>query len=99
MAGLPRVTKLGFIEHNKVGRLMASAVVTVVPSTYEGFGLPALEAMGIRMLLNECETITRGDERIHLAGIDDAHYFRVDNIEKAASDIPDGEFSILLSRQ
>lgn len=59
--------------------------------------LPALEAMGIRMLLNECETITRGDERIHLAGIDDAHYFRVDNIEKAASDIPDGEFSILLS--
>jgi uncharacterized protein len=59
--------------------------------------LPALEAMGIRMLLNECETITRGGERIHLAGIDDAHYFRVDNIEKAASDIPEGEFSILLS--
>jgi predicted MPP superfamily phosphohydrolase len=59
--------------------------------------VPALEAMGIRMLLNECETISRGDERIHLAGIDDAHYFRVDNIEKAGSQIPDGEFSILLS--
>lgn len=59
--------------------------------------LPALETMGIRMLLNECETIARGDERIHLAGIDDAHYFRVDNIEKAGSQIPDGEFSILLS--
>jgi predicted MPP superfamily phosphohydrolase len=49
------------------------------------------------MLLNECETITRGDQRIHLAGIDDAHYFRVDNIEKAGAQIPDGEFSILLS--
>jgi uncharacterized protein len=59
--------------------------------------LPALEAMGIRMLLNECEVIVRGDQRIHLAGIDDAHYFRVDNIEKAGSHIPDGEFSILLS--
>ena len=59
--------------------------------------VPALEAMGIRMLLNECEVITRGDQRIHLAGIDDAHFFRVDNIEKAASQIPKEEFSILLS--
>ncbi len=59
--------------------------------------IPGLEAMGIRMLLNECEAIVRGDQRIHLAGIDDAHYFRVDNIEKAGSPIPDGEFSILLS--
>jgi uncharacterized protein len=59
--------------------------------------VPALEAMGIRMLLNECVAITLGSERIHLAGIDDAHYFRVDNIEKAATALPDGEFSILLS--
>jgi predicted MPP superfamily phosphohydrolase len=59
--------------------------------------LPGLEAMGIRMLQNECETIRRGDEAIHLAGIDDAHYFRVDNIEKAASSIPHGAFAILLS--
>ena len=59
--------------------------------------VPGLEAMGIRMLLNESETIVRGDQRIHLAGIDDAHYYRVDNIEKAASSIPHDEFSILLS--
>ncbi len=59
--------------------------------------LPGLEAMGIRMLLNECETLVRGDECIHLAGIDDAHYYRVDNIEKAAADIPEGAFAILLS--
>ena len=45
--------------------------------------VPGMEAMGIRMLLNECEAIARGDPRIHLAGIDDAHYYRVDNIEKA----------------
>ena len=59
--------------------------------------VPALEAMGIRMLLNECEVLARGSERIHLAGIDDAHFYRVDNIEKAASQIPSDEFSILLS--
>ena len=59
--------------------------------------VPGLEAMGIRILLNECEVIARGDQRIHLAGIDDAHFYRVDNIEKAALQIPDGEFSILLS--
>jgi uncharacterized protein len=59
--------------------------------------VPALEAMGIRMLLNECEVIARGDQRIYLAGIDDAHFYRVDNIEKAASPIPKDAFSILLS--
>lgn len=59
--------------------------------------LPGLEGMGIRMLLNECETIERDHQRIHVAGIDDAHFYRADNIEKAASEIPSGEFSILLS--
>ncbi len=59
--------------------------------------VPGLEAMGIRMLINECEVIARADQRIHLAGIDDAHFYRMDNIEKAALQIPAGEFSILLS--
>ena len=59
--------------------------------------VPGLEEMGVRMLLNECAAIERDDARIYLAGIDDAHFYRVDNIEKAASDIPPGEFSILLS--
>ena len=59
--------------------------------------VPALEEMGIRVLLNEAETIERGGRRIHLVGIDDAHYYRVDNIEKAASSVPAAEFSVLLS--
>jgi predicted MPP superfamily phosphohydrolase len=59
--------------------------------------LPGLEGMGIRMLLNESETIVHDGQRIHLAGVDDAHYYRVDNIEKAVSAIPYDEFSILLS--
>ena len=59
--------------------------------------VPGLEAMGIRMLLNESEVIVRGNQQIYLAGIDDAHCFKVDNIEKAAAQIPSGKFSILLS--
>src|SRR6478736_10146727 len=48
--------------------------------------VPRLEEMGIRMLLNECETISRDGQQIYLAGIDDAHFFRADNFEKAAGD-------------
>jgi uncharacterized protein len=59
--------------------------------------VPALEAMGIRMLMNECAVIARDDQRIYLAGVDDAHFYRMDNIEKAALSIPEGAFSILLS--
>jgi len=59
--------------------------------------VPGMEAMGIRMLLNEAVKLERGNQRIHLAGIDDAHYYRVDNIQKTAEQIPHGEFSILLS--
>ena len=59
--------------------------------------VPRLEAMNIRVLLNECETLTRGDQRIHLAGIDDAHFYRADDIARAVSNIPKGDFAILLS--
>ena len=56
-----------------------------------------MEAMGIRMLFNEHEPIARGGSRIYLAGVDDAHFYRADDIEKAASGIPKNAFSVLLS--
>jgi hypothetical protein len=59
--------------------------------------VPAMEAMGIRLLLNECEMLVRENQRIYLAGIDDAHYFKLDSIERASFSIPTGAFSILLS--
>jgi hypothetical protein len=59
--------------------------------------VPEMEVMGFQMLMNECQLLERGGEVIYLAGIDDAHYFRVDNIEKAASPIPRDAFSVLLS--
>jgi predicted MPP superfamily phosphohydrolase len=59
--------------------------------------LPGLEAMGIRMLLNESVVLVKDDASIHLAGIDDAHYYGVGNIQKAAHAIPADSLSILLS--
>jgi uncharacterized protein len=59
--------------------------------------VPAMEEMGIRMLLNETAALARGNARIYLAGIDDAHYYQVDNIEKVASQFPQAAFAILLS--
>ena len=59
--------------------------------------VPSLEKMGIRMLINEGDTIERGGQRIHIAGVDDAHFYRADNVEKAAAQIPHDAFSILLS--
>jgi len=83
---------------------MRSVLARIKPPIYGVLGnhdtirmVPDLEDMGIRMLLNECEPITRAGTNIYLAGVDDAHYFRVDNIEKAASSIPDRALSILLS--
>ncbi|MGD9613996.1 MAG: metallophosphoesterase [Alphaproteobacteria bacterium] len=59
--------------------------------------VPGLEAIGIRVLLNECDPIVRGNRAVHLAGIDDAHLYRLHDIKKAASGIPAAAFSILLS--
>lgn len=59
--------------------------------------LPGLEAMGIRMLINESDVIEREGQRLHLAGIDDAHFYKMENIEKLAAAIPPDEFSILIS--
>jgi predicted MPP superfamily phosphohydrolase len=59
--------------------------------------VPDLERMGATMLLNEHVALERGGDKIYIAGIDDAHFYRVDNIEKATDGIPGDAFSILLS--
>ena len=49
------------------------------------------------VLLNESIEISLNNDSIYIAGIDDAHYFRVDNIEKSAQGIVPESVSILLS--
>jgi predicted MPP superfamily phosphohydrolase len=59
--------------------------------------VPGLEAIGIRMLLNESERISCDGHDLFVAGIDDAHSYRAHNIDLAVSQIPKQAFSILLS--
>jgi predicted MPP superfamily phosphohydrolase len=59
--------------------------------------VPAFEALGIKVLLNEAAVLARGEERLYLAGIDDAHKYRLHDIAAAAAPIPPGVCSILLS--
>lgn len=59
--------------------------------------LPGLEDMDIRMLMNETVLLERNGNSIYLSGIDDAHYYRADNLEKATQGIPEQALSILLT--
>lgn len=59
--------------------------------------LPEFERMGIGVLMNEHVVIERDDARLYLAGIDDAHFFGVGNIEKAVGAIPADAPTVLLS--
>jgi predicted MPP superfamily phosphohydrolase len=56
-----------------------------------------LENAGIRVLLNESVRLECAAQVIHLAGIDDAHYFQVHNLDKATAEIPDDAVALLLS--
>ena len=59
--------------------------------------VPGIEAMGIRVLLNESVALEQDGAKLHLVGIDDAHYYQVHNIHHAAAHIPPDGVSILLS--
>jgi predicted MPP superfamily phosphohydrolase len=51
----------------------------------------------LQALILASDVIERGGERLYLGGIDDAHFYGMDNIDKAASAIPRDRFSILIS--
>lgn len=59
--------------------------------------VPELEFMGYRMLVNEHCCVERDGEHFWIAGVDDPHYYRADNIHQAAEDLPPEDCSLLLS--
>jgi len=59
--------------------------------------VPKMEALDVRVLLNETATVEREGATLHLAGIDDPHYFGTHDIRRAAQDIPRDACAILLS--
>lgn len=49
-----------------------------------------LEALGLRVLLNETTTLRRGADALHITGVDDVHYFYTDHARWALRDAPAG---------
>jgi predicted MPP superfamily phosphohydrolase len=58
--------------------------------------VPALERMGVTMLVNEALALHRGRERIWLIGLDDPHYYGCDDLPGALRGVPPEAFKILL---
>jgi len=80
-----------------ITRALRAPLYGVLGNHDPGTMVPGLEALGIRILLNECISIERGEHRIHIAGIDDAHFYQSNSIARAAAGMLSENFSVLLS--
>jgi hypothetical protein len=74
------------------------APVYAVLGNHDGIAMClGLEALGVRVLVNENVSLRRGDARLHIAGIDDAHYFGTHDLARAAAGVPEDACALLLS--
>ena len=58
---------------------------------------PELEDSGICMLINDSITLKRGGDAVSLIGVDDPHYYKCHDLEKAFREVPAGAFSLLVA--
>ena len=83
------------------------ALVTALACRFGVFGIlgnhdsiemvPILEAMGIRMLLNEAIALTTTEQSLWLVGLDDAHLYGLHDFEKGLRAVPPEDPRILLA--
>ncbi|RMH35243.1 MAG: metallophosphoesterase [Nitrospirae bacterium] len=59
--------------------------------------VPGLEALGIRMLLNESTALSRGGDTLWVVGVDDTHWYEGDDLDRALKGIPPDAPKILLA--
>jgi predicted MPP superfamily phosphohydrolase len=72
--------------------------VFAVLGNHDGIALvEGLEQLGVRVLMNECSVLDRRGAKLHIAGIDDAHYFRTHDVARAANGLAPDACAILLS--
>ena len=58
---------------------------------------PALELMGVRMLINESLAVGPSDDPLWVIGVDDPHFYGCDDLKGAMQDVPERGFKLLLS--
>jgi hypothetical protein len=59
--------------------------------------LPEFEAAGVSMLVNEAREIGRGGASFWLVGVDDPHYYRCHDLERAFRDTPAAAFTVFVA--
>jgi len=80
--GDSRINRLGFVSNEDLVLLYSMATVFTMPSIYEGFGLPVLEAMGC-----ECPVITSKEGSIPEIVEEACRYVDAYDIDSIASGI------------
>jgi predicted MPP superfamily phosphohydrolase len=95
---------LAYGPHGRAAELVADVVSTIPVPIYGVLGnhdpvalLPSLEHAGIRMLMNERVRINRGSGHLWLAGVDDPHHYRTDDVDLATAGIASEDTVIMLS--
>jgi hypothetical protein len=74
-----------------VDRVKARHGILAILGNHDGAGMvEPLEALGIRVLINETATIVQGGSDLHLTGTDDGDYFDTDEARNALARAPDG---------
>jgi uncharacterized protein len=58
--------------------------------------IPAMEDMGINVLLNDSHRIEKDGREIYIVGVDDPHYYKCSNIQMALDGVPEKAFKIFL---
>jgi len=99
-----------FEEYSDQYKPSLDALVSIVPSISAQDGIygilgnhdllemvPGLERMGVQILLNEAARLQRGTADIVLAGVDDPHFYKCHDLQKALSAADPDQFVILLS--
>jgi len=91
-------------SHEKTVAGLTALMQSLRPPVYGVFGnhdplalLEPMESLGVRMLMNESARIERDGAALYIAGVDDPHYFRTDDLARARSGIPRDSASILLA--
>jgi hypothetical protein len=59
--------------------------------------LPEFEEAGVRMLVNDATAVVRDGETLCVVGLDDPHYYRCHDLERAFRGLPPGAFKVLLA--
>lgn len=58
--------------------------------------VPALQALGVTMLVNQAHEINHAQASLWLVGLDDPHYYGCDDLPGALRSVPEESFKILL---